>query len=142
MKEKNKNGNYEKTYISSLIITYIAKIIVKDFLGNDNNDKINNSHLVRGIFTNLLYDLLKGNLSDEAYKNFCEEYIKKTNNKKDRSFPRTSKTPFTKWYVKKYSNNAALIKIILAILNDTADELPKNLKTKAKRIKKINGKEV
>jgi IS4 transposase len=31
MKEKNKNGNYEKTYISSLIITYIAKIIVKDF---------------------------------------------------------------------------------------------------------------
>jgi hypothetical protein len=39
-------------------------------------------------------------------------------------------------------HNAALIKIILAILNDTSDELPKNLKTKAKRIKKINGKEV
>src|SRR5919108_4420733 len=140
LREKDKHHNYEKLYLSELIIIYIAKIIEKDNENKSKHVKINDSHLTNGIFEKLLYNLSHDKLTNEEYKQFCKVYIKLINNKKNRSFPRTSKTPFSKWYVKGYSHNSQLVKMINAILNNTINELNKNLKTKAKRIKEINGK--
>jgi len=142
LREKDKQNNYEKLYMSELIITYIAKIIEKE---NEHKNKgttikINESHLVKGIFDKLLHKLLHNKLVTNEYNNFCKTYIKLINNKRNRSFPRTSKTAFSKWYVKGYSHNSQLVKMINAILNNTINKLNKNLKTKAKRIKEINGK--
>jgi len=143
--ENDKNDSHRKLHLCELIITCIAKIIEKDVKGKNNKTrkiKINESHLVRGIYDHLLYDIIHGKVKDETYIRFCKSYIKEINNKKDRFFPRISKTPFTKWYTKGYSNNSQIIRIIIALLSNTAADLPKNLKTKAKRIKKINGKKV
>ena len=48
--------------------------------------------------------------------------------------PRISKRPFTKWYVKHYSNFYKYSKIIDCIENDCLDDLNKNLKMEAKTI--------
>jgi len=109
--------------VSELIIIYIAKIIEKDNMNKNKNKnnkiKINESQLTNGIFKDILYDLVNNKLTNDKYNQFCRTYIKLINNKKDRSYPRTSKKPFSKWYVKGYSNNSQLVKMILAILNKT-----------------------
>ena len=119
---------------------YIAKIIEKENNWKNKTKRINESHLIKGIFDKILYKLLHCKLTNDEYNQFCKTYIKITDNKKNRSFPRTSKKTFSKWYVKGYSHNSQLVKIINAILNNTINKLNKNLKTKAKRIKEINGK--
>lgn len=136
LKEKDHKQNYDKTIIASLIVIYIAKIIKKVYYGNT-NIQINESNLIKGIYSDVLYDLLNGNFNNINFKRFCNSFIIKTRNKNNRSFPRTSKTPFTKWYVKGYSVNSDMIKIITAFNNKTINNLPKNLKTIANRIIKI-----
>ena len=138
MKETDKNDCYEKTYLCELIIIYIAKLIEKDKI-KDKNQQINESHLLKGIYDTVLYDVLHDDIDNKSYNDFCEIYIKKINNKKNRSYPRTSKTPFTKWYVKGYSEHSKLAKIINAILNKTTHKLNNNQKSEAKRIKEIDG---
>jgi hypothetical protein len=142
MKEKDKDDSYEKNYLCALIVAYITKILVKVYYGNSNNVKINESNLVRGVYCDMLYDLLKGTFDNAKCKRFCNSYIKKIYNKKGRSFPRTAKKPFTKWYVKGYSIHSQMVRIINAILEGLVDKLPKNLKTKAQRVVKIDGKVV
>ena len=82
---------------------------------------------------------MNNTLTTSILDKFCKSYIKVIQNKKNRSFPRTSKTPFTKWYIKGYSNQTKYMTIIDAIINNTVDELNKNLKTIAKRIISIDG---
>jgi hypothetical protein len=101
--------------------------------------KINDTQLMNGIYSELIDVILKGQLTDIILNKFCKSYIKITKNEQNRSFTRASKTPFTKWYVKAYSNVAALLKVIRATINNTVDKLNKNLKLKAKRIVMING---
>lgn len=62
-------------------------------------------------------------------------------NETGRSFPRHSKTPFTKWYVKGYSVATQMKKIIDAIINKKINTLNKNLKVIANRIISIDGME-
>jgi len=146
--EKSAN-KYAKMYICEIIITYIAKIIEKYYMEkhpikNENGNiiyKINKSNLINGIFDVILYNILNGTLTDDILYQCCRSYIKVIQNKKDRTFPRTSKTPFTKWYVKGYSNQTKYMTIIDAIINNKTDELNKNLKTIAKRIESIDDKE-
>jgi len=69
---------------------------------------------------------------------FCNTYIFFIKNDNDRHFPRCSKTPFSKWYVKDYSESSKYGKIIDALLNKTVDKLHANLKVIAKNILKIN----
>jgi hypothetical protein len=147
IKEKSKI-NYKKMYTCELIITYIEKIIEKyyekHFFIKKNKKgvtyKINKSNLTSGIFDNIIYDILNNKLTDKILKQFCNSYIKIVQNKTDRSYPRTAKTPFTKWYIKGYSNQTKYMKIINSIVNDKIDELNKNLKTLAKQIISIDGK--
>lgn len=149
MKEKSKE-RCQKMYICELIITYIAKLIEKYYFDKHEVDKklqnvsykINYSNLINGIFDSIIWEMLDGTLNDELLDKFCESYIKIIQNKTNRSFPRTSKTPFSKWYVKGYSNLTKYMTVIEAILNDNVNELNKNLKTIAKNIVSINNKKV
>lgn len=146
MNEK-KRSNYNKMYFCELIITYIAKLIEKYYI--DKNKiilnkkgtvyKINKSNLVNGIFDVLLFEIFDSTLTEQKLDDFCKSYIKIIQNKTDRHFPRNSKTPFTKWYIKGYSNQTKYLSIIDAIINDKVNELNKNLKTIAKLIIVIDG---
>ena len=68
---------------------------------------------------------------------FWKSYIKQIKNEVNRSFPRVSKTPFTKWYVKSRILISQYAKILEAIDTNTIDSLSKNLKRKALFIKKV-----
>ncbi len=60
-----------------------------------------------------------------------KSYLKIIKNDKDRSFPRNSKTPFTKWNIKGYSVNSQLVKILELdkILKLIAKLIANNIKT-------------
>jgi Transposase DDE domain len=132
---------YAKMYVCELILTYMAKLIEKYYLKEfkiTKKIKINKSNLINGIFDVLLNDILNSELTEDKLNEFCKTYIKIIYNKENRSFPRTSKTPFTKWYVKGYSNQTKYMSIIEAIKGNDLSNLNKNLKTIAKRIISID----
>jgi hypothetical protein len=149
IKEKSKK-DFQKMYICELIIMNIVKIIELyytkkhpiDKKFNDVTYKINYSNLINGIFDNLLWEIINGTLDKVKLDKFCDCYIIICQNKKNRSEPRESKTPFTKWYVKGYSNLTKYAKIIMAIQENKVNELNKNLKSIAHRIVSINNKKV
>jgi len=104
---------------------------------NDDTDiiiKINNSNTIDSIFNHLLDKIIYNKLNKELLDVFCRRDIKIVRNKKGRSFPRISKTPYTKWNIKGYSNLALYKKILKAIKEKDISKLNKNLKTLAKRI--------
>lgn len=145
MKE-NSDIDHTKMYICELIITFIAKIIEEYYKKKypiKKSEKgiiysINKSNLIKGIFDVLIYDILNDELTNEKLDRFCKSYIKIIQNKEDRSFPRTSKTPFTKWYIKGYSNLTKFMRVIKCIINGKTDELDDNLKTLARKIISID----
>ena len=136
LKEKQ-NIQYKKTIFCGLIVIYIAKLIKKYSLNNNNlkNKSINESNLVKGIYTKLLKHIINDTLTDLIITNFINSYIVPIMNKKNRSFNRISITPFTKWYVKGYTAKYKYRKMIDAIDNNTYDDLHPNLKTKVKNKK-------
>lgn len=150
--EKN-NEQFNRLIICEQIIAYIVRIIEYFYLKSKNikkekiskkhkkkvvcSVKINDSLLTTGVFNKLLCHILNSSLTQQIIKVFCETYIKIIKNDLDRHNPRFSQEPYTKWYLKGYSNGAELIKIIEAIINDKIEELNKNLKTKASKIKII-----
>jgi hypothetical protein len=150
------NNNYfKRLYICEMILMYLMQIIQCTYLkliklvptktktinGKQTvyTCKVNKTNLTTGIFTDLLADIIKGKLTDEQLHIFCKSYIKICINEVNRSYPRTSKKPFSKWYVKGYSIEAKLIKIIEALVNNTVEKLNKNDRTLAKKIKIISG---
>ena len=141
--------SYKKMYICELIISYILKLIENyywsdkkqnDTIIKKNGDKIectekiNKSNVIKGIFDNFLYDILKNNINESKLKRFCELYIITVKNEKNRSFPRNSKIPFTKWYIKGYSEPTKYARIVDALINKTVNKLDKNLKMIANKI--------
>ena len=143
LNEKNIN-QHKKMYFCELILMYIVRLIENYYLKNNKNknnkdsqyiNKINRSNLIKGIFNSLLYDIINNSVNNEKSYNSINRYIIINKNKIGRSFPRSSKTPFTKWYIKGYSEMTKYAKIVDAIKNNTVDKLNKNLKTLAKRIK-------
>lgn len=134
--------NVRKRLLCELSLVYLCKIIEKYYIGtNDmkNNKKINKTNLMNGIYSSLLMEIYNKKLTTRKLNKFCSDFIKIIDVKPDRHFPRTSKTPFTKWYVKGYSNQVKYMNIVDALLNDTVDKLNKNLKTIARKIKSIDG---
>lgn len=143
----NNDDNFTKTYLCDLIMIYLIKIIKVNYLKINKKDinktKINETNLMKGIYKiELLKSIVNGKLSKGILDKFCKTYIIEIKNKEGRSFPRESKTPFTKWYIKGYSEKTKFAKILDAILNDKINELNKNLKTFAKGILKIDGKKI
>ena len=145
MKENNKM-QHKKIYLCELIMTYIIRLIENYYLkptvkGKNNfNIKINRSNLTKGVYQHILYNILTGTINDIQLDEFCRSYIISIKNDKNRSFPRNSNTPFTKWYIKGYSDQTKYSKIIDAMINNKINELNKNLKSFAKNIISIDGK--
>ena len=83
--------------------------------------------------------IIKSSINEDILINYCNCFIKNTNTVKDASNPRISKTPFSKWYVKSYSNYNDYINIIEAMRNKDFSTLNKNLKMLANNLKIING---
>ena len=146
IKEKS-TKKCKKTYICNLIITFIVKLIEKYFekkilkMKRKRNMicKINQANLINGIFDTIICHILDGTLSEKIFDDFCKCYIIIIQNKENRKFPRTSLTPFSKWYIKGYSDSTKYIRIVEAILNKNEDTLNKNEKLIAKNIVSING---
>lgn len=139
--EDNTKSN-QKSYYCMMIIELLLKLICKIYIvkhKNFTNIKINRSNLIKGLRVHILNDIVNNFLTNETFLQFCKSYIKFNRVIKDRSYPRISKKPFSKWYVKNYSINAELKKIIKSIKNDDTKELNKNQKTKVKSILKIDG---
>lgn len=142
----NKNEiEIEKQFLCINMICSICKIFnlyLTEHEKEINNDvldeliiKCNETKLIR-FFQNWF---LKTLIIDKNTK--YEEYVKKMKPytcvrkyKKNGSNPRHCKTPFMKWYIKKYSNQSEIVKILEAIENGTLNDLNDNLKSKAKRI--------
>lgn len=99
--------------------------------------KCNESKLIRFFEKSFLNDLITNNKT-YSYKTFnknIKPYVDIRKYKKDQSNPRQCKTPFMKWYIKAYSNQSELVKILEAIDSGVLDNLNNNLKTKSKKIK-------
>lgn len=153
----------KKTYYVEQILIYISKIIEyfgieKIKLKNDKqlsttinkrktkgknkrkntatvNIKVNQSNIIKGIFKELLKDIIWGTLKLQQMEIFIDEYVKIIKNETNRSFVRESNQPFKKWYVKKYHEQYKNKEILNAIETDTTNNLHKNLKVKCKNVK-------
>ena len=140
---------YKKKYLIILInihlIRLIEKVHLKYYTKHNNNKKNkheynfknNNSLMING-FKNIINPIINSKLNDDLLYNYCSTYIIKTNTIKNISNPRTSYIPFTKWYIKSYSDYYKYSKIIDAIKNNNFDTLNKNLKLLANELKIIN----
>ena len=146
MKEK-KEFQYKKLILCELIVFYLIEIITHVFIEEHGEKlkcsakvpkkytkKINTSNSINGIYSTILKDIIYGELSYDKLMLFAKTHIVFVQNKTNRSFSHTSKTPFTKWYVKGYTDVYKYTKIITAIKNNTLNELHSNLKTIAKNI--------
>ncbi len=97
-----------------------------------NKYKLNESLLIKGIFDQLLLDIINGNLTSTKIKNFIDTYCIHIKNELNRTFERKSLIPFTKWYVKKYHSVYKYTKILESLIDGNINNLNKNLKSKAK----------
>ena len=139
--EKN-NDAINKTYICEQILIYIQRLllIVHNEEKNDNLtiENVNNSNLLKGIYDCLLEPIITGTLKMEDISKCISSYLIKINNKKNRHFPRKSNIPFTKWYIKEYSEITKISRILNAVIDKTVNKLNKNEKIIANRITILN----
>ncbi len=96
--------------------------------------KYNKSLALNGI-KQIVPHIIKTNLTINMLLNCIGAYSKKVKCEKDKSNKRISKRPFSKWYIKYYSDLYKYAKIIDCIENDKIDTLNKNLKLEAQNIK-------
>ena len=89
-------------YINS--ITKNTKSKHNNFLNSDPIKKVNFTSLINGLYTKFLTYLIKNNYNKKQLIKFVACYFDTYNNKENRTFPRKSLIPFSKWYVKKYHN--------------------------------------
>jgi hypothetical protein len=131
VKDSKADNLYKLIYVE-LIITLISKIIKIYYFNNkkDKFNKINESNILKGIFRDLMKDIIKGKLTKSILDNFINSYIIKDRNKDNRNFERVSLKPFSKWYIKKYHTTYKYNKLIEADITKNNTELNKNLKYK------------
>lgn len=141
---------YNKKYLIILINLHIIRLIefvydkyhkiTKNNKNNKNinnyNCKYNNTLMIYGL-KKIINSIIKSKIDKNILLNYCSNYIKKNYSIKDISNPRVSKTPFSKWYVKSYSDYYKYVTIIKALRNNNFDELNKNLKLLANNLKII-----
>jgi hypothetical protein len=131
-KEKHESAiGINKILCCTSIITNIASTIKNNF--ETCNNKINTSLLLYYINNYLLEKIINGSLTVEDIYN-AKYFALTVVNNDERHFPRISKTPFTKWYVKGYSNYSEINKIVDAIENNNIHLLDKNKKLQVQNI--------
>ena len=131
---------YKKSYYSIQIICILERIIDKIFSDHINtnchnkekyNINVNKTSLIDGIKL-IINDIIHCRLNKNKLLLLGESYITFNYCKKNCHNQRTSKTPFTKWYVKDYHSKYDLEKIFEAYLSDDDSKINKNLKMKLK----------
>lgn len=147
--KRRKRDEMTKVHSCIMILTSLMKLIKKRVLTrtkltniiNKHNGKkveckstINESELLRRIKDKIIFPLLMGKMTGEIITNFEKKYCKIIKTEKGRQYVRESKTPFTKWYVKAYSCNSEIVKILRAIETNTVYKLHPNKQTRAKNI--------
>lgn len=101
------------------------------------NIKHNNSLMIEGL-KKIIHNIIKSSLVHNDLYKYCECFIEKTNTIIGISNPRISKSPFSKWYVKSYTNYYKYLEVIKAIKNNDFSTLNKNLKLLASNIEIID----
>lgn len=155
LREHNKNTieQYKKKYLVILINLYLIRLIecvydkydkkktkkTKKTKNNKHkyNIKYNNTLMINGL-KKIINFIIRSTLNHTDLNNYCDNFIKKTNTIIGISNQRISKTPFSKWYIKSYSNFNKYIQIIEAKQNNDLSTLNKNLKILASNIKIID----
>jgi hypothetical protein len=150
---ESKPEQTHKSIYCELSLCYISKILENIYLKTQkysniikkkNGKKVkcaitvNKTNIIKGIYDNLLVDIIQGNLTVDKLNKFCNSYIIIIKNEPNRAFSRKSKIPFSKWYVKQYHEKYDYDTIIEALINDDKQNLNKNLKVKGKHVKIIN----
>ena len=140
--------SYNKLLLCIQIVTYIEKIIETIYWSHNRKskkiykhsgeivkciNKLNKSLITEKIYK-LLFDTVYGTLTEEKVLNFINLNCKEIKHEQGRSYERTCKTPYYKWYIKKYLSKRDLNNIINYILDNTT-VINKNLKMKSKYIK-------
>lgn len=147
---KKRNQNVmTKVHSCSLIITSLMKLFKKralvrtkmeNIINKRNGTKvvckltINESETLRRLKDKLLFYIITGTLTEEIIIDFETNYCKVIKVELNREYPRESKTPFSKWYVKMYSATSEIAKILRAIETETVNKLHPNKQSKAKNI--------
>jgi len=124
----------KKMYLCELILYYLKQSF-KNILNITH--QINEKLFMEGITDNILFKLFNSTLDYNTLVKISKPYTHKTFNKKGRKFARISKKPFSKWYIKAYSDATKYKRIINAILNKEIHILNKNEKLIANKIIKF-----
>lgn len=105
--KEQKTVDNKKLLICQSILVNIARIIKIIYINNNKKEdiKINESLLIKGIFENLLDDIINATLTYSKIKSFIKSYCIPIKNELNRNFERISLIPFTKWYIFNYSLN-------------------------------------
>jgi hypothetical protein len=135
--EHNKQTDecYCKTYIIILIICILERlfeIIIEDPINTNDkySIKYNKSLALYGL-KKIILKIISSTLTTNQIINYTTNYLQTVYSEKNKNNPRISKRPFTKWYVKAYSDFYKYSKIIDCIENNNFSELNKNLKSEA-----------
>ena len=111
-----KEDNYQKIFYCELIEMLLKCCLVKLYnIKNDKTEsktdnkkknnkiiKLNENLILGGIKDTLIENIIDGNFNFENLENLFETHFIEHQNEANRSIPRVSKIPFTKWYIKKY----------------------------------------
>jgi hypothetical protein len=136
-------NEFKKTYLINLIVIYLSKIIKQCYISfkksqlKETSFKINESNIIKGIYSDLLNDIVNGTLTHEIFDKFLNNYIVVFKNKTGRHFPRMCKCPFKKWYIKSYLEIYKYNKIKIKQDANKTNELDKNLKLISNNVKII-----
>jgi hypothetical protein len=98
--------------------------------------KYNKSLAINGI-KKIISEIITSLLTTIQLTNYFKNYFEVIYVEKNKNNPRVSKRPFTKWYVKNYSDFYKYAKIIDCIKNGTQEKLNKNLKSEALTIQLV-----
>lgn len=119
MSRSKNDESVEKQKYFNFMISYIAKIIIvlhyskkyennmQAMLTEHKNQYVNYSNIVYGIYSKLIDILCKNQLTSDILDKFIKSYATNITCEPNRTFKRKGLVPGTKWYLKKYSDDAA-----------------------------------
>lgn len=111
---EHKEDNYHKIFYCELIEMLIKTCLIKLYTMNQNINtklrqkgnnvifKLNENLIISGIKDVLIKDIINCSINCDKINNIFKTHFTEHQNKTNRSNPRVSKIPFTKWYIKKY----------------------------------------
>jgi hypothetical protein len=109
----------------------IFELVLEEPPKNDKyNIKYNKSLALNGL-KQIISNIINSTLTSEILFKYLNNFFTLVYSEKNKNNNRTSKIPFSKWYVKDYIYKYKNEKLIDAIDNNTLEKLNKNLKMEA-----------